>query len=308
MSGVAADVQQILHVLNLPGEYSGRVYHLLQKCCYSSETAIETFIQDGWPRDAPPLPQEMDRGPRSKRPRTSVGGATGGSSSSDGLQPETVPEPGTALPPVFAQAVEHDKQTQAVLGAINGLSQQLANGLRLDSALSSAIQAALPQALLEAEIIREREKQTLAAHKANGDLAGQLSASKSMLDLGKIEGLTYNARDNTIECTNCLRYSAFAPATLRALRGNHHSTGVWEGTRPADSLIGQKAREFKTVRLAVQRHLESPWHEWYKSHTAPPPDMSARRAHPPDMSARGARWPNLVIVHPIGVMAISQFS
>ena len=101
--------------------------------------------------------------------------------------------------------------------------------------------------------------------RANVDLSTQLAQCKTMLDLGRLPGLNFDARFNVIECDDCYRYSPFAP---KALKRNHQSCGLIKGpTRAAGSMA---ARSFANVRQDLVQHLilGNSWHAWCACHAA----------------------------------------
>ena len=258
-------------------EAVGRVRTLLSHCNYNVASATEQYFATGWIQEATtPSNIEMARGD-GKRQRT----VAEDSADVDGRDGAGLPEMEEPIAQIFVDAgrASYSSETQAVLAAIHGLSEQLTLSVQLDSALPRALQASLPIALVEAEIFREKEKQAalttckcarvphaalmsqpeyvfargsarssvstlhidptyiyfiedctllqvMVSMRANVDLSTQLAQCKTMLDLGRLPGLNFDARFNVIECDDCYRYSPFAP---KALKRNHESCGLIKG-------------------------------------------------------------------------------
>ena len=297
-------------------EAVGRVRTLLSHCNYNVASATEQYFATGWIQEATtPSNIEMARGD-GKRQRT----VAGDSADVDGRDGAGMPEMEEPIAQIFVDAgrASYSSETQAVLAAIHGLSEQFTLSVQLDSALPRALQASLPIALVEAEIFREKEKQAglttctcarvphaalmsqpeyvfargsarssvstlhidptyiyfiedctllqvMVSIRANVDLSTQLAQCKTMLDLGRLPGLNFDARFNVIECDDCYRYSSFAP---KALKRNHQSCGLIKGpTRAAGSMA---ARSFANVRQDLVQHLilGNSWHAWCACHAA----------------------------------------
>ena len=101
--------------------------------------------------------------------------------------------------------------------------------------------------------------------RANADLSTQLAQCKTMLDLGRLAGLTFDAKCNLIQCDACYRYSSFAP---KPLKRSHESCGLIKGPTRAAGPIA--ARPFANVRQDLVQHLilRNSWHEWCVCHAA----------------------------------------
>ena len=92
--------------------------------------------------------------------------------------------------------------------------------------------------------------QVMVSMRANVDLSTQLAQCKTMLDLGRLPGLNFDARFNVIECDDCYRYSPFAP---KALKRNHECCGLIKGQRrPRLGRAGSK--RVSASRPAVTRN------------------------------------------------------
>ena len=138
-------------------EAVGRVRTLLSHCNYNVASATEQYFATGWIQEATtPSNIEMARGD-GKRQRT----VAGDSADVDGRDGAGLPEMEEPIAQIFVDAgrASYSSETQAVLAAIHGLSEQFTLSVQLDSALPRALQASLPIALVEAEIFREKEKQ-----------------------------------------------------------------------------------------------------------------------------------------------------
>ena len=137
-------------------EAVGRVRALLAQCNYNVDRAANQYFASGWIQEAAPSNINMERGD-GKRQRTGDDGSTDVDGRGGAGMPET--EVPVAQPFVDAAKPSYGSETQAILAAVHGLSEQLALSVQLDSALPRALQASLPVALVDAEILREKEKQ-----------------------------------------------------------------------------------------------------------------------------------------------------
>ena len=101
--------------------------------------------------------------------------------------------------------------------------------------------------------------------RANADLSTQLAQCKTMLDLGRLAGLTFDANCNLIQCDDCYRYSSFAP---KSLKRSNESCGLIKGPTRAAGPIA--ARPFANVRQDLVQHLilGNSWHVWCACHAA----------------------------------------
>ena len=107
--------------------------------------------------------------------------------------------------------------------------------------------------------------QVMVSMRAHADLSRQLAGCKTMLELGGLAGLTFDAKCNLIQCDACYRYSSFAP---KQLKRSHESCGLIKGPTRAAGPIA--ARPFANVRQDLVQHLilRNSWHEWCVCHAA----------------------------------------
>ena len=158
-TSVAQSVATLCGILDCSADDSetvGRVQALLAHCNYNVGRAADQYCETGWIQEAAPSNINMERGD-GKRQRTD----TDGSTDVDGRGGAGIPETEVPVPQPFVDAAKasYGSETQAILAAVHGLSEQLALSVQLESALPRALQASLPVALVEAEIFREKEKQ-----------------------------------------------------------------------------------------------------------------------------------------------------
>jgi len=275
MAGFTAKVKQLVELLDCAGA-EDRAEQLLKRNSWIVESAVNDHFQNGFESsETTPVPMEMDRTREgAAAPQSQAAGSSSGSEPSKRPRFEMPPkEMETASPaPIFGQAAHaaeissYSAEGRALLQVFAGLSEQMEQ-LRIgqSAVLQQALQQELPAALIEAEVRRQAEKEQIQTAKANATRDMQLAACKSCADIGKLEGFSFLAQKNLVQCDACFRYSAFAPP---ALKRSNQSTGVWLGTN--------LRRDFRTVRQTVQRHLglekgsemDGAWHEWCIAHAA----------------------------------------
>ena len=246
-------VRELLTMLSkdhLPSTESEAAQFLRSNAWNVSAAANSFFDTDGacWPSSeevemaelrAPPPSGSLS--PTTKRPRSDQGNIT----EEEPTRNETLPAeklPAERLAPMF------ESGPSALVDAVLSMERRM-QALELN--LPRTVVSAMPGAIADAELRREKERQTAEMAKANGTLLAQLDACTKLLDFAAVPGLRVNASENLIVCINCAALSSQAPEEVKRM---NVTTGYFDG--PCDR------RAISNVRQTLKRHMLGEWHQW----------------------------------------------
>jgi hypothetical protein len=140
----------------------------------------------------------------------------------------------------------------------------------------------------------ETEAVRVAADAAETLLERQVSCCRTCTEIGKLECLDFVAHQNKIYCLNCQRYGAYAPKQY--LHGAR-CWGVFDGTHARDTTRGISARELKSVKSVVKRHIQSSLHPWCDIH-AVEEAIRNRKTHSVGMTCAPLPWCDAMPIGP----------
>ena len=270
------------------------VDQLLRAFNYDVERAAGAFFDGTWsllPQpsvpdspDGPPSPLEMDRS----------GGEHATSKRARPPDRDSAAPRHAMPPPPFVTAAMGSLGSNSTLNGEHGSIAQLSammgvmamefQGLKEKvGGMPDAITGAIPAAVRA----HDENEQVLARQAVEssriGGIMSMLDRAQSMADLGKIEGITWDATENFIKCDDCFRHSSFAPPNLKngvSTRSGQEreGAGVIHGTdlvrRETD---GRVRRGFTQVRFATKLHFACDLHEWCSLHAVEKRNMESIR-------------------------------
>ena len=221
----------------------GELDGFLRDHCYNAEAAAyAALLLHGERVAAPPAPVGMER----EMPDAHESGKRARSSSEGCSSEPHAPEPHERTEHTASMSAVHLKSV-SLAPADQRLLAQLEELRTMIDRLPRQVAREIPAALDTAE--RERAERSL-----TGDttpLARRLAACSKSSDFAEIDGFSYDASENLIQCDDCLRfaYGKDCPNILK-----HENMGI---------IVGQcSLRPLSVVRYSVKHHVNGGLHAW----------------------------------------------